>query len=416
MIEPLNENWHKIGIEWHPTKNLPLLQENMHNKMRIGVWWRHKDTSTGKIHEWPTSIYKIVKKGRCEVCDNRYIQIGVNDLATLNSEIASEWHPTLNGNLTPQMVGTGCDKKVWWKKEHNEINEIHEWPARISNRARREVGCAVCDGRYVQVGVNDLVTKNPDLALQWHPTLNGSLLPTMVSEHSGTKVIWQHIDKDTGKEHVWPATVNVRTAFGCPICKGRIVIPGINDLATVEPKIASQWHPTLNGKLLPTMVSRSSPKRIYWTHKVKESGDVHIWLTQVCVRTNGGSQCSECFPGGFNSNFPAHLYLLNTTLLDKDNIEIHVVQFGITNNIKTRLRSHKSSGFTSPPILLIPFKKGLNALHCETSLKRLMREYDVPTASQRGIKFDGSTESFLLEDALENEDFLEEFNSLVGLM
>jgi len=416
MITKFPKNWILLNIEWHPTKNEDLVFSNMKEKDRTKIWWRHKDKTTGKIHEWPTRFNIIIKNGRCEVCDNRYIQVGVNDLATLNSEIALEWHPTKNGGLTPQMVGTGCDKKVWWMKNHKEINEIHEWPARISNRARREVGCAVCDGRYVQVGINDLATKNPELAAQWHPTLNGNLLPTMVTEHSGIEIIWQHIDEETGKQHIWPATVNNHSHFGCPICKGRIVISGINDLATLEPEIAAQWHPTLNGNLFQTMVSRSSPKKIYWTHIVGKSGGKHIWRTPVYARTNSGSQCSECFPGGYNSNFPGYLYLLNGKVKNKENIEQEVIQFGISNSVKGRLTAHKRSGFIHKPLTLIPFKNGLDALNLENSLKRLMREYEIPTATQRGIKFDGSTEAFLIEDAMDNEDFLEEFQSLVRLV
>tara|TARA_B110000285_G_scaffold180449_1_gene203483 strand:+ start:85 stop:225 length:141 start_codon:yes stop_codon:yes gene_type:complete len=36
-------------------------------------------------------------------------------LAEVNPELAEEWHPTKNGELTPFDVTKGSNKKVWWK-------------------------------------------------------------------------------------------------------------------------------------------------------------------------------------------------------------------------------------------------------------------------------------------------------------
>ena len=39
---------------------------------------------------------------------------GFNDLESNNSELASQWHPTKNGDLTPQTIAAFSNKKVWW--------------------------------------------------------------------------------------------------------------------------------------------------------------------------------------------------------------------------------------------------------------------------------------------------------------
>ena len=52
---------------------------------------------------------------------------GFNDLSTMEPEIAAQWHPTLNGSLTPQMVTAGSHKKVWWL-----CAEGHVWKAAIA--------------------------------------------------------------------------------------------------------------------------------------------------------------------------------------------------------------------------------------------------------------------------------------------
>ena len=68
---------------------------------------------------------------------------GYNDLATVEPEIATQWHPVLNGSLTPQDVVAGCNRSVWWI-----CPEGHVWRSKI--RARVEQGqqlrCPICEG------------------------------------------------------------------------------------------------------------------------------------------------------------------------------------------------------------------------------------------------------------------------------
>ena len=63
---------------------------------------------------------------------------GVNDLATVNPELAAEWHPTKNGNLTPRDVTRSANKKAWWLGACG-----HEWEAVIAKRVQGQ-GCKRC--------------------------------------------------------------------------------------------------------------------------------------------------------------------------------------------------------------------------------------------------------------------------------
>ena len=136
---------------------------------------------------------------------------GVNDLATVNPQLASEWHPTKNGDLLPSQVTAGSDKKVWWL-----CTKGHEWPAKVSQRHAGS-GCPYCSGLKAFPGFNDLATINPELAAEWHPTKNGDLLPSQVTAGSGKKVWW------LGKcGHEWRAEiVNRSRGKGCRICYGQ---------------------------------------------------------------------------------------------------------------------------------------------------------------------------------------------------
>ena len=77
-------------------------------------------------------------------CANRKVLKGFNDLATVYPLIAAEWHPTLNGDLTPDQVVPGSGKRVWWR-----CSESHEWQAYIYNRTGpQKTGCPVCAGQF----------------------------------------------------------------------------------------------------------------------------------------------------------------------------------------------------------------------------------------------------------------------------
>lgn len=100
----------------------------------------------------------------------------VNDLKTLYPDIAKEWHPTMNGDLLPEMIAGKSSKKVWW-----QCSKGHEWDAIISNRTRLGRGCPYCTGQRVLVGETDLASVNPELAKEWHPTKNVPLTPQDVT-------------------------------------------------------------------------------------------------------------------------------------------------------------------------------------------------------------------------------------------
>ncbi len=53
-------------------------------------------------------------------------------------ELASEWHPTKNGNLKPEYITYGSHKKIWWI-----CKEGHEWCAIAKDRSRG-IDCPVC--------------------------------------------------------------------------------------------------------------------------------------------------------------------------------------------------------------------------------------------------------------------------------
>ena len=160
----------------------------------------------------------------------------------------------------------------------------YEWKASLDTRIRG-TGCPVCAGRVVKPGYNDLLTLNPNLAAEWHPTNNDGLLPSMVTSGSGKNVWWK-----CKKGHEWKAAIcDRKRGNGCPYCSGKKVVIGETDLLTVNPLLASEWHPTRNKDLLPSQVSANSGKTVWW--KCKKG---HEWKAKIYSRNNGCG-CPECY-------------------------------------------------------------------------------------------------------------------------
>ena len=198
-----------LAAEWHPSKNGPLTPQQVTSGSSRKVWWQ-----CDQGHAWRASIASRVAGTGCPYCTGKRVIAGQNDLATLYPDLAREWHVSKNGPLTPDAVAASSNRKVWWT-----CSKGHDYQAVIASRTGRRNGCPYCSGRRVLPGFNDLATKYPAVARQWHPTLNAPLTPQQVTGGSRKKVWWQC---DQG--HVWQAVIYSRTGkgkAGCPICSGK---------------------------------------------------------------------------------------------------------------------------------------------------------------------------------------------------
>ena len=278
--------------EWDYEKNGEITPDNSYPNSKKRVFWRCK-----KGHQWVTAIsWRTIDNTGCPYCAGEMVQSGENDLETLYPEIAAQWHPTKNGILKPSDVRPGTHKKVWWQCEKG-----HEWQAIVKSRTYG-TGCPYCAGRLVVPGETDLETLYPEIAAQWHPTKNGLQKPSDFTPGTGKKVWWQ-----CEKGHEWQAGIVTRVkGSGCPVCSGKKVVEGVNDLATLYPELAKEWHPTKNGSLKPNMVTVASNRVVWWQC---ERG--HEWRSEIKSHTDGNG-CPYCsnrkLLSGFNdlkTLFPA---------------------------------------------------------------------------------------------------------------
>lgn len=100
-----------------------------------------------------------------------------------------------------------------------------------------------------------------DLLAEWHPTRNTELRADEVFRGSQDKAWW--LCPKCG--HEYDSYIFQRSrGVGCPVCAGVEVVVGKNDLKTLFPDIARQWHPTKNGRLKPEQFAEHSHKDVWW--------------------------------------------------------------------------------------------------------------------------------------------------------
>lgn len=199
-------------------------------------------------------------------------------LPTRSPKIAAEWHPLLNGDLTPDQFTCSSKNRVWWLCDYG-----HEWQSTIINRVHNKTGCPYCTHQKLCVETS-LAYVCPNLIEEWHPLKNGDLSPHSVFAKTRKKIWW--ICK---KGHEWQTTIGHRVnGSGCPFCSNKKICLS-NSLFSLNKKISNEWHYAKNFPLTPQNVSLKSSKRVTW---MCEKG--HEWKTSVRHRTVSKSGCPFC--------------------------------------------------------------------------------------------------------------------------
>ena len=195
-----------------------------------------------------------------------------------NPKLAKEWNYEMNGDLKPQNFTVSSQRKVWWRCQIG-----HNWQSTIANRSSG-YGCPYCANQKVLKGYNDLQTANPTLAKEWSYKQNGKLLPDNFTANSHKKVWWI-----CHNGHEWQATIKNRNyGYGCPYCAGQKVLPGYNDLQSINPSLAKEWHYEKNIGLEPIQVTSKSHRKVWW--KCCKGHEFRMAINEL----NKGRECPQC--------------------------------------------------------------------------------------------------------------------------
>ncbi len=269
----------EVALEWHPTKNLNLTPFQVVPGANLSVWWKCKSCS----HDYKMPVRQKTRGDGCPYC-SRNGASPENNLARKFPEIAAQWHPTKNGDQTPDRIAPSSNFRAWWLCPKCG----HPWSTKVVDRTNYNTGCNACAGK-VATPKHNLAVLFPELARELHPNMNGDLVPEKIRPGSRKKFWWM-----CPLKHEYQAAVVDRTARnrGCPYCAGRKVGYG-NSLADNFPGVAAEWHPTKNEGKLPCDVVKFSGVKVWW--KCDKNPD-HEWEATVSSRTFQGSGCPHCSP------------------------------------------------------------------------------------------------------------------------
>ena len=377
-------------------------------------------------HVYRAAVSARTRGGGCAVCHGLQIQIGTNDLASTNPDLAAQadgWDPTkfTSGSTSQKMkwrcelghtwsaaigsrnnTGAGCPKcsgrdvisgendlqtlfpeiakqaqgcdpaqimagsrqKLLWRCEKG-----HEWRAETRSRTFQHTGCPVCSNQKTVSGINDMATTHPHLALEAH-----GWDPRKINAGNNRLFEWK-----CKLGHTWKTSPNKRKVdnTNCPYCSGRNAWPGFNDLQTLKPEIAAQAH-----GWDPKTQTAGSGLKVLW-----KCSKGHIWKAAIYSRTGGNEVgCPSCSASGFDPNKRGYLYFLLHPHWD-------MYQIGITNEPDRRLSQHKRIGWELTE-LRGPMDGHLTQ-QWETAILRMLKTAGADLSNSKiAGKFDGYSEAW----------------------
>lgn len=208
-------------------------------------------------------------------------------------DMMADWDWEKNGleGLDPSRIVIGSTCHAHWKCQICG----HEWMSEVRGRMKAKCGCPECAKKQIgQSHIETIIKKHgsfrdPELLKDWDWSRNVSVTPDQCTPVSNRRVAWKcHV---CGFE--WQAKISNRVhGRGCPACSGKALYVGHNDLATLEPELAKEWHPTKNGDLKPCDVMRGQAKKVWW---LCPRG--HSYQASLNKRTSDHTGCSICNSG-----------------------------------------------------------------------------------------------------------------------
>lgn len=274
--------------DWEKNNALGLNPEKISEKSEKKPWWRCKECN----NSWQTAVYIRSNGHGCPICSRknatRTPKASKPFISTIPSLLEEwDWHKNGELGLFPDKITCGSNKKVWWICKDCG----NSWNTKPLSRDNGS-GCPICGRKKakesykaVRLTYNSLSNTRPDLLEEWDYELNGELTPDLVTASTNRKVWW----RCKKCNQAWNATISHRAiGRGCPVCAGKVVVSGINDLATVNPRIAAEWDYE-NNELTPQQVTARNNIKAAWVCAVCG----HQWKSCIATR-NSGTGCPQC--------------------------------------------------------------------------------------------------------------------------
>ena len=343
-------------------------------------------------HEQTTSVSSRVTGPGCSDCNPRTW-----------SKNLSETHPNLAAEAygwDPSTVTAGSGKVLPW--QCSKCYNI--WTAKVAHRVQGAYKCGVCSP-VAFPRKNVYLSDFPKIAKEadgWNP----SEFRVNSREIKDWKCSSGHRWKERISNRYYRCYRGKSKLYGCRECAGKInmeytgelakhkghsyqVVNERTSLATLYPAIAEE----LKDQTIGRQVSPWSHLRVEWICKTCS----HEWMATPNSRVSHNTGCPKCSKTGYDTTKVGWLYYIEKNIINSTGLTITIKQYGVTNQIKKRLRQHRREGFLPFGSEFLYFENGEQALLLEKEIKSALNNSGVIRNSNNTDtrdKFSGYTESF----------------------
>lgn len=178
------------------------------------IWWLCKNG-----HSFEATCHHRSRGSKCPGC-SKYSRLITYEksLAFLKPKLAKMWHPTKNGELTPEKVSASSTEAKYWFVCENK----HEFQSSTNNKKNGKKLCSYCSKRLPSKEYN-LEKEFSHLMSQWDFKKNKKE-PREFTPGSNYKIWWK-----CKKGHSYKQSIKQKTGQnqGCNICNANISKPQI---------------------------------------------------------------------------------------------------------------------------------------------------------------------------------------------
>lgn len=242
-----------------------------------------------KGHEFQAHIKGVIKSKQpghgCPTCFKEN-KIKNHNVAIECPEVAKMWNYNLN-KLTPDKVSHGAIEGFWFTcpNGHNFISTISHMKRSVTSKYK---GCPVCAKKEFTPD-RSLAKSHPEILKYWDYDRNKED-PEKVRVYT-TKRFWFKCSRGHSY-YTDPETVftSKASSHGCPVCTGRTVVTGVNDLETQYKDIVDKYWSYEYNDEDPCNIAPHSSYVACW--KCSKCGS--LFDQDIDTRVRGLGLCPDC--------------------------------------------------------------------------------------------------------------------------
>ena len=195
------------------------------------------------------------------------------------------------------------NRELTYIRENKSLNHIDRMVHDVFDMIERKYRIKLCkdicyerdkENILVALGYHELennVAQIPIKVDYWDYEKNDELRPEFFSPNSEISVYWAC--KECG--YSWKQRIRdfIKTKNSCPVCSGRVIVPGKNDITAECPDLMKDWDYEKNAKegIYPNKIRKSYSKKVHWKCHLC----AHEWMAKPTNRYYGKTGCPKCW-------------------------------------------------------------------------------------------------------------------------